>query len=385
MRIVINALSIRSGGGLTVVLGLAESLRQQSDACEITVLASTPRVIEAFNDLGVVDRLETIMPGAGSMKLFAWQNTMLGPWIRKHGGDRLITINHFLHNVRVPQTVYHVNLLRFMDLPNSGRKGFGDRIRDRAARLAMRHADANIFESQYLRTTAEENLGFASHNGHVVYIGLPNDLLAISKGLQNREASPAPSRRIVSISNPIPHKDNTTLIRLVHTLANRDATADCRLDIVGGVNNDAWKPYQQLARELGVFDRIRWHGYCSMPQIGELLADSLCLVSTSLVESFSMVGLEAMAHGCPPIVCNCSSMPESVGESGLLAEAGSAESFADRVEELIVDPGYRARLVELGHFRCRQFSWTDCGHKFWNILKMQGDSPDLLLPPAEAA
>jgi len=299
MRVVINAMTIPPGGGMTVICGLLQSLREAAPDWTLIVLTSYEHTHHAVTNAGCADRIERILPGGSAARLFLWQNTGFGRWLRRNQIDAVITVNHFLYNIPCPQIVYHLNLLRFLK-QQPGRFGictFADWLRDFSARSAIAQASANVFESRYLQDAAESVCRGPARNGSVIYIGLPDKLIKLA----DRESTASPdSRRIVCITSPAEHKDNPTLIRMLAELVTRDSAENWHLDFAGGINHDVWMPLIQLARNLNVEDRITWHGFCNQDDLTRLLDGALCLVSTSRVESFAMVALEAMARQCPP-------------------------------------------------------------------------------------
>ena len=76
-----------------------------------------------------------------------------------------------------------------------------------------------------------------------------------------------------------------------------------------------------------------------------------------------------MARGCPPVVADCSAMPESLGDAGLLASPGDPTSFAEKVIAIHDSPELRNRLVERGHERIKGFTWTACGQQFAELFE----------------
>lgn len=80
------------------------------------------------------------------------------------------------------------------------------------------------------------------------------------------------------------------------------------------------------------------------------------LLAPSLYEGFGLTVLEAMACGTPTIVANASSLPEVVGDAGILVEPLDVEAIADAVIRL-QDSAYRQKIVQQGLARVGQFTW----------------------------
>jgi glycosyltransferase involved in cell wall biosynthesis len=363
MKIAFNAIPVQPGGGLTVLLGLLDGLRRLRRETELIVYCSAVHTAQAIRALNADVDVVVAVPGASNGRCYLWQNYKLGRELSCRGVDVVITFNHFLHNIRCKQVVYHLNVRRFS-------KEFRDRglmslvresVRDRAARVALKRADANVFESAFLRDLAEATIQGKANAGEVIYIGLPNDLVDESVSSDGLQMSAA---RITSITSPHPHKDNETMVRSIAELVARRPDADWQLDVAGGHDLKVWEPFQRLSAELGIADRIRWHGFCDRPKLEFLLRRSLCLLSTSAMESFAMVPLEGMARGCPPIVADISAMPESVGDAGILVPPHDPQAFAAAIVELYDDPALRLQFVAAGFRHIENFKWSCCGQRF---------------------
>jgi glycosyltransferase involved in cell wall biosynthesis len=368
MRVTLNAIPIQPGGGLTVVRGVLSSLRAVEPRWHLCVLTGNSATHQILVDDGFADHVEQVTKAQGTVGALIWQNTCLNDKLRVLQSDALITINHFLANVSVPQVVYHLNLRRFCKEFRSHRPSemVQEYLRDLMARRALKFAAANVFESRFLHDSAQATVRLPIANPRVAYIGLPEHLHALSRANSKTNQT---SRRILTVTSAEPHKDNVTLLRMFAELCRRRPQEDWQLDIAGGMNPQAWLPYQELAGQLGIRERVTWHGFCKSEIITELMNQSLCVVLTSQLESFAMVALESMARGCPVVVAGCSSMPESVGNAGLIAESGNARSFAEKVLELAVDSARRAAVIERGYEWIKPFRWQECGVNFSRIVR----------------
>ncbi len=69
-----------------------------------------------------------------------------------------------------------------------------------------------------------------------------------------------------------------------------------------------------------------------------------------------------MACGTPVVASRATSLPELVGDAGLLCPPGDAAAFADALKRLLGDPTLRAQLRERGIGRAREFTWDRTAH-----------------------
>lgn len=350
-------------------MGLLSSM---SDRHRYTILWSDPASGDFLKrNLGHLRHItfEKPLRSSRNFMLFAWQMLRLRNWLKRADADLLLSVNHHFPVGDIPQIIYHLNILRF-DRPKRSLLAAGelaDCLRDWRAAAALSNAQANIFESRFLMRLAESQQADI-RDRHVIYIGRDD---------RRAPRQPRPvdydENAILAITSAQPHKDNPTLIRMLAELVSRQPDADWRLKICGGTEQGAFTDLKRLGRDLGVAERLEWLGFVEHDRLAEIGSKSLCLVSASKVESFSMVSLEAMSWGCPPVVADTSAMPESVGDAGLLAQPGDAGDFARQVRRIRGERGLRDKLVKQGKFRLAGLGWSNAGKQFDVLL-------DRLLP-----
>jgi glycosyltransferase involved in cell wall biosynthesis len=83
----------------------------------------------------------------------------------------------------------------------------------------------------------------------------------------------------------------------------------------------------------------------------------------SVYEGFGLPVLEAMACGTPVITSNVSSMPEIIGDAGVLVTPNDSQALARSLLELINDPMERQRLSIRGLERAAAFTWKRTAEK----------------------
>jgi glycosyltransferase involved in cell wall biosynthesis len=90
------------------------------------------------------------------------------------------------------------------------------------------------------------------------------------------------------------------------------------------------------------------------PLIPELFAraDVFCL--PTFIDAVPFVALEAMASGVPVVSTRVGSIPELVGDGGLMCEAGDVEALGAALGTVLEDPGLRRALGEAGRTRAEE-------------------------------
>ena len=106
--------------------------------------------------------------------------------------------------------------------------------------------------------------------------------------------------------------------------------------------------------------QIRVLGYLPREDLATVISGALCLIYPSIYEGFGLPPLEAMSSAVPVISSNVSSLPEVVGDSGVLINPADAAALAQAMTQMVEDPRFRNTLAEKALERSRLFSWDRC-------------------------
>ena len=149
-------------------------------------------------------------------------------------------------------------------------------------------------------------------------------------------------------------KDPYTLIKTFYALSKKH---DCRLTIVGSDTMNG--KVQEYARELGVYEKIRWEGKLSYNKIPTELSSADILLITSLYEGQAAVVLEAFASGVIVVGTNVGFLAD-MGDSTITAPPGDAAGLTTIIEELIRHPEKIGSLQSKNRSFVERFSaeWT---------------------------
>ncbi|MDB4948701.1 MAG: phosphatidylinositol alpha-mannosyltransferase [Gemmatimonadetes bacterium] len=115
---------------------------------------------------------------------------------------------------------------------------------------------------------------------------------------------------------------------------------------------------REMARGLGVEGSVRLLGAVSEDERQALFTGALVQLMPSRFEGFGMVAAEAMAAGVPLVAAAAGSLPEVVGDGGVLVPAGDAPALAAAVSRLIADAAERARLSRAARASAERFRWN---------------------------
>ena len=98
-------------------------------------------------------------------------------------------------------------------------------------------------------------------------------------------------------------------------------------------------------------------GRVSDADLGALYRGAQAFLDTSLYEGFGYQVLEAMACGTPVVASDTTSIPELVGDAGVLCTPGDAASFATGLRRVADDEAFARELRERGRARAAEFTW----------------------------
>jgi len=177
---------------------------------------------------------------------------------------------------------------------------------------------------------------------------LPEDEIA-----RFREQNHLPEQFILFLGTLQPRKNLETLLRAYARVANQTGW---RLVVVGAAGW-SYEPTYATVVELGLTDSVTFAGFADPSELPLWYNAAGMLVYPSVYEGFGLPAVEAMACGTPVIAANNSSLPEVVGDAGLLVGTKDVEAMAHAIATLVRDPELRHELSRRGCQRAAAFSW----------------------------
>jgi glycosyltransferase involved in cell wall biosynthesis len=152
------------------------------------------------------------------------------------------------------------------------------------------------------------------------------------------------SDRLCVVTSLVPHKDTETAVRAIARL--KQSGLSVGLDVYG--EGPLRSHLEDLIVSLGVSDLVILHGRTETPT--ECYHRALAVIVPSIVESFGLVALEAMAAGTPVIVSAAGGLVEIVEDniSGLHFETSNSDDLAEKIAILVGSPDLRNALAQGG-------------------------------------
>jgi len=366
VQITVNTLSVtdEDEGIRTMIRGLVAALVRHDDENSYRLVCSQANAALFEAVAGQVEMV--IVPGTRRWPLLRiWHDQFTVPRLVRHGTDLLLTPSSVGSLVTpVPQVVM---MVAHLALP-SVRRELGGEPLSAAHRLyygpvmqaSHRRATAVVAISEFLadRLVAENGLCAAKVRAIPCGIDGPFDHSPRRDG-----------GHVLFVSTLYPYKNPSLVVDAIAVARQRGTSL--RAVIAGRDPDGAQLPaLQRRAAERGIEDLVAFPGKVSDEELERLYREAAVVAFPSRAEGFGFVPLEAMARGVPVVVADRTSLPEVVGDAGLLVEPDDAAGLADALLRVTSDPDLRRRLRTAGSRRAAELSWDRAAHSF---LKLFGD------------
>jgi len=151
------------------------------------------------------------------------------------------------------------------------------------------------------------------------------------------------------------------LVRCFTDVVRQEKIDDLNLVLVGPGNvHDSPDVLNEIINSGEVRNRIILTGYVDDADLAAIYSGALMFVFPTLFEGFGLPPLEAMQCGVPVITSNTTSLPEVVGNAGILVNPRDRDQLRSNILKLYQSPALRATLSDASLAQARQFSWQRC-------------------------
>ncbi len=235
---------------------------------------------------------------------------------------------------------------------------------------SARVAERIITISQFSKRAIIKAYNVASSSVNVVYPGLVISSAkksSMKDGIGQKYTLTAPY--ILSVGTLQPRKNFTKLIEAFSKISNKQV----ELVIVG---KKGWLYDEIIAAPAtyGVENRVHFLDFVPDEDLPALYSNAQFFILPSLYEGFGLPVLEAMAHHCPVVVSDVSSLPEIAGKAAIYIDPADAENIAKGMNQAMKEkstPAEKKRIAE-GDRRVALFTWDKAAHEVMDILAQVG-------------
>jgi len=241
-----------------------------------------------------------------------------------------------------------------------------DRIRAEMKEFLKRihRVDSFIAVSQSTKNDMIRYLNIPDWKIHVVHNGYDENYRKVQNAQWIREKYSGGKPYLLFVGTLEPRKNVSALIRAFYNLRREDL----RLILAG---NRGWdtEAIDHLIEELKLKEKVIIPGYVPEADLIALYNMAEIFVYPSLYEGFGIPLIEAMACGAPVITSNTSSMPEVIGDAGLLINPAEVDDLTAKMKRVLSDDSLRKRMVEAGTRRAKNFGWAKCARETREVYK----------------
>jgi len=283
---------------------------------------------------------------------------LLSPSVRKFPAD---VIHHPFSVIR-PVRAGKPAVLTFWDMQHVYYPEFFParelRRRNREYRRSAGVAARIIVSAEFTRRCLVEQYGINEDKVDVIPIGYGPEF----RPIDDPEVLSAIRRRF-GLERPFlfypaatwPHKNHRRLLAALRILRERNRW-DGELVLTGVAKEFHADLLEEIGR-AGLRDTVRPVGYVPREELPVFYNLARLLVFPSLFEGFGIPVLEAMACGCPVACSRATTLPEVVGDAGILFDPESPEDIAEKVGQVLRDEKLMEEMKRRGLERAKGYSW----------------------------
>ncbi len=360
MRIAVDGrlvLSSPTGIG-RVVQSTLRALTKLDTEDEYSILCR-PGALDELADHGRFHRVETDIPQF-SPRVFTGLPTLLQ-------GSDLAHFPYFLHPYRLPMP-YVVSIFDTIYSYYPRSLSVAKRaVYEIAIRLSIRNARVVITHSESARADIVKFFGAPESKIRVIPLGVEDRFqpYSDSEKAEFRSRHSLPDRFLLYVGNHKPHKNVPSIV---------DALARIRGDVPHPLVllDDGSQDCQRTGARIeaaGMSDRAVFLRGFPDSELPLLYNSAELFVFPSLYEGFGLPPLEAMACGTPVITSNASSLPEVVGDAGIMVEPRCVEELAVAMLKVLQAPDLRRDMSIKGLNRVHSFTWEETARQTLNIYQ----------------
>jgi glycosyltransferase involved in cell wall biosynthesis len=181
-----------------------------------------------------------------------------------------------------------------------------------------------------------------------------------------RDRYELPERFVLYVGTIEPRKNLTTLLEAYAELLRR--RPEVGLVIAGG-KGWLYEPFFERLRALGLERRVTLTGHVPDEDVPALMSAADVFAFPSEFEGFGLPPLEAMACGVPVVSSDAASLPEVVGDAGVLVPPHDVGAWVSALDRLLDDASLRDRLRAEGIARARTFTWDAAAAKTIEVYR----------------
>ena len=356
MRIAIDAHSVGNqlAGNETYAVNLIEALAAVDQSNQYTLYVTRQSAIDRFANRWPNFNVKRTVPHTPLVRI----PVTLSAELRRNPVD-VLHVQYTAPPLAPCSVVATIHDLSFEHLPETFNRRSRAQLRLTVRRTARKAAQI-LTLSEFSRRDIVDTYRIAPDRVSVTPAAAPSHFKPIEDETELRkirEIYGIERDYILSVSSIQPRKN---LIRLIEAYSClRGLRPEGKLPQLILVGKRGWLDNEtfRAAQRHSANNDIAFTGYVAENDLSALYSGATCFVYPSFFEGFGLPVLEAMQCGAPVIAGNRTSIPEVVGNAGLLFDPFDTNSLVQALTRVLDDSEYRAALRIQGLERAREFDW----------------------------
>lgn len=356
MHIAIDAHSVGAelGGNESYAINLIEALAEIDQTNLYTLYVTKRSAIERFDQRWPNFQVKLTLPHTPLVRI----PLTLSRELRRHPVD-VLHVQYTAPPFAPCPVVTTIHDLAFEHLPETFNRRSWMQLRLTVRKTARRAAQI-ITVSEYSRDDISRTYGIAPRRITVTPEAAPPHFLPVTNETELRrirESYGISGDYILSLCSIQPRKN---LVRLIEAYAClRGVRPEVKLPQLVLAGKRGWLDSEtfRAAEQNALGKDILFTGYVPEQDLAGLYSGAICFVYPSYFEGFGLPVVEAMQCGVPVIAGNRTSLPEVVGDAGLLFDPFDTQALVKALTQVIDDSEYRAVLRAQGLERAKEFNW----------------------------
>jgi glycosyltransferase involved in cell wall biosynthesis len=371
LRIAIDAHSVGTGlgGNESYATNLVEALAEIDNVNRYTLYVTRREAVERFSNRWPNFSVRATLPHTPLIRI----PLTLSAELRRNPVD-VLHVQFTAPPFSPCPVVVSIHDLSFEHLPKTFKWRSRKQLRITVRRSA-RVAAQVIALSEYARRDIIDTYRVSPEKVSVIPLAAPAHFRPVNdeQELQRvRQTYGIEGDYILSVGAIQPRKNLSRLVAAHSRL--RRANPEGKLPQLVLVGKCAWLYDETLRtiKELEVSNSVVLTGYVPEADLPALYSGALCFVYPSYFEGFGLPPLEAMKCGAPVIVGDRTSLPEVVGDAGVLVDPFDVDDIAAAIEKVISDSNLRAQLRVKGLERAKLFDWRETARQTLAVYEKAG-------------
>ena len=195
-----------------------------------------------------------------------------------------------------------------------------------------------------------------------------NDTVGATEVARVKAKYKLPKRYILHIGTLEPRKNLSFLIEAFSEVIRDRAFDDLRL-VITGKKGWYFEGLFEKVRKLNLEEKVIFTGYFDEEDKPALYKGAIVFAFPSLYEGFGLPPLEAMASGVPVISSNTSSMPEVIGDAGILISPEDHDAWVENIKKVVSSQELQDEMKIKNKKQLEKFSWDITAEKTLAVYK----------------